>query len=191
MKKGISLFLVMLMSAGMLAGCFTTEPEQTGGGDAAAETALEVLQKVWDGFSGEEKFPVYGGDAENMVDGAPGQFSTSDTDGLMHNLLVPENRVADIDQAASMVHGMMVNNFTCGVFRLKDGVDAASFADAMRTAFKDNRWLCGTPEQLRVAVIGREYVLAAFGLGDVLDVFQSRLTQAYPNAQIKYAESIA
>lgn len=191
MKKIISLFLAVIMTVTMFAGCTVTEPEQTGGNDTAGETALEVLQKVWDRFSDEEKFPVYGGDAENMVDGAPGQFSTTDTDGLMHNLLVPENRLADVDQAASMIHGMMVNNFTCGVFRLKDGTDAASFADAMRTAFKENRWLCGTPEQLRVAVVGREYVIAAFGLGDVLDVFQSRLTQAYPNAQIKYAESIA
>lgn len=190
MKKSISLLVAIFMMLTVFTGCRAAEPEQTGGNDSAGETALEVLQKVWDRFSEEEKFPVYGGDAENMVDGAPGQFSTGDTDGLMHNLLVPQSRVAEIDQAASMIHGMMVNNFTCGVFRLKSGVDAASFADAMRTAFKDNRWLCGTPEQLLLAVIEGEYVVAAFGLGDVLDVFQSRLTLVYPSAQIKYAESI-
>lgn len=89
-----------------------------------------------------------------------------------------------------MIHGMMVNNFTGGVFKLKDGVDTNTFADAMRSAFQSNQWLCGQPESLLVAVIGDRYVLAAFGLSDVLTAVQSNLTAAYPNTQIKYQEAI-
>lgn len=189
MKKFLSMLLALVLVTTIVAGCRNTTPEQTDGG-ATAETALEVLQNIWNRLSDTEKFPVYGGDANNMVDGAPGEFSISDTDGLMYNLLVPENQVGNIHQAASLVHGMMSNNFTCGVFRLKDGADAFGFADAMGNSFKNNQWLCGTPEQLLVAVIGGDYVLAAYGLGDALDRIQTKLTEAYPNAQIKYAEAI-
>ena len=90
MKKIISLFLAVIMTVTMFAGCTVTEPEQTGGNDTAGETALEVLQKVWDRFSDEEKFPVYGGDAENMVDGAPGQFSTTDGQQFYLRCIPPE-----------------------------------------------------------------------------------------------------
>lgn len=189
MKKIFSMLLALILVATTAAGCRNTNPEQTDGG-AVAESALEVLQNIWNRLDDTEKFPVYGGDADNMVDGAPGAFSVSDTDGLMYNLMVPQSQVEHIDQAASMIHGMMSNNFTCGVFRLKDGEDAFVFADAMRGSFKNNQWLCGTPEELLVAVIGGEYVLAAFGLEDALDRFQTKLTAAYPNAEIRHTESI-
>lgn len=189
MKKIVSMLLVLATVAVMAAGCASTKTDDNG--TPIAESALEILQTVWGKFSDEEKFPVYGGDSANMVDGAPGEFSIGDTDGLNHNLLVPETQLANIDQAASMIHGMMVNNFTCGVFRLKDGADAAAFADAMRDSFKNNRWLCGQPEQLLVAMLGDRYVLAAFGLGEVLTVFQSKLNTAYPDAQTKHTGSIA
>lgn len=192
MKKILSLLLAITMVTAMAAGCANTGSDETNGnGTTVAESALEILQTVWGKFSEDEKFPVYGGDSANMVDGAPGDFSVSDTDGLSNNLMVPEAQLANIDQAASMIHGMMVNNFTCGVFRLKDDADADAFADAMQDAFKNNRWLCGQPEQLLVAVLGDGYVLAAFGLGEVLSTFQSKLSAAYPDTQIKHTGSIA
>lgn len=189
MKKILSMLLALVLITTTAAGCRNTTPEQTDGG-TTAETALEVLQKIWDRLDDTEKFPVYGGDANNMVDGAPGDFNVADTDGLMHNLLVPQSQLGSIHQAASLVHGMMSNNFTCGVFRLKDGADAFGFADAMGDSFKNNQWLCGTPEKLLVAVIGGDYVLAAYGLGDALDRIQTKLTEAYPNAEIRRTESI-
>lgn len=189
MRKILAMLLTLVLVTTTVAGCRNTTPQQTDG-ETNAETALEVLQNIWNRLSDTEKFPVYGGDANNMVDGAPGAFSVSDTDGLMHNLLVPQTQLENIDQAASLVHGMMSNNFTCGVFRLKDGADAFGFADAMGNSFKNNQWLCGTPERLLVAVIGGEYVLAAYGVEDALTRIQTKLTEAYPNAEIKHAEAI-
>lgn len=189
MKKILSLLLAITMVTAMAAGCANTKTD--GNDTPVAESALEILQTVWGKFSDDEKFPVYGGDSANMVDGAPGDFSITDTDGLRYNLMVPEAQLANIDQAASMIHGMMVNNFTCGVFRLKEGTDAAVFADAMKDAFKNNQWLCGQPEQLLVAVLGAGYVLAAFGLEEALTAFRDKLSTAYPDTQIKHTGSIA
>ena len=197
MKKIISLLLAAVLTGTMFAGCTRNKTDNNdnnsnnGNNTATAKSALEVLQTVWDKFNENEKFPVYGGSGDDMVDGNPGQCSIRDTDGLCNNLLVPEEQLASIDQAASIVNGMMVNNFTCGAYRLKDGADETAFARGLRDAFKNNQWLCGTPEQLLVAVIDGRYVLAAFGLNDVLALLQTKLQDAYPNAQVKYFESIA
>ena len=190
MKKFLSFLLVSAIVMTLCAGCRISQPEQTDGANDVAGNPLEILQTVWDKFSEDEKFPVYGGDAANMTDGKPGEFDVSDTDGLQYNLIVPEAQLTNIEQAASMIHGMMVNNFTCGAFRLKDGVDEDDFAEDMRDAFKDNQWLCGTPEALLVAVIGDRHVLSAFGLEDVLATLRDKLTAAYPNARIEYQEAI-
>ena len=190
MKKFLSFLLVIITVMGLLSGCRMSGSEQTDGTENGAKSALEILQKTWDQFSDDEKFPVYGGDAANMVDGAPGEFAVSDTEGLQYNLIVPESQLASIEQAASLAHGMMVNNFTCGVYKLKDGANTETFADAVRSAYQDNQWLCGQPESLLIAEVDDRYVLAAFGLTDVLTILRDKLVAAYPNTQVKYKEAI-
>lgn len=185
LKNKIVWFLTLSL---LLTGCGGKKTQQTDNGPASAH---EVLQTVWNSFSDEEKFPVYGGDSANMVDGAPGNFDIADTEGLRYNLLVPEAHLSSVAQAASMIHGMMVNNFTCGVFRLTEGTSAKAFADAMAQSYKNNQWLCGTPEQMLIATIGDSCVVSAFGLTDVLSVFQGKLSAAYPNVQVLHTQTIA
>ncbi len=216
MKKLISLLLVLVMVAAMAAGCgqkdantdttattaatteATTAPTETTESfeditvatQPAAEpgTALAVLQDVWALFGENEKFFAFGGDGLNMVDGAPGAYT--DMEALTVQLLVPESQQANVTEIASLFHGMMVNNFTCGAFKLAEGVDAAAFADTMYNAAKNNQWMCGMPEKVMVAVVD-DIVVLVFGLSDVLDTFEANLTEAYPNAEVKYAEAIA
>jgi hypothetical protein len=85
---------------------------------------------------------------------------------------------------------MMSNNFSSGVFRMAKDASASAFAETMHEAVKNARWMCGMPEKAVVAVVGGEYVVMAFGLKDVIDPFQTKLTEAYPDAQIKYAVDI-
>ena len=184
-KRKIALFLMLSL---LFTGCGGKKNQQE---EPVPESAQDVLQTVWNAFSDEEKFPVYGGDSANMVDGAPGSFDIADTEGLRYNLLVPETHLPSIAQAASLTHGMMANNFTCGVFRLTDGTSANAFADAMAQSYKNNQWLCGTPERMLIATIGERYVFASFGLADVLTVFEGKLTASYPNTQLLHTENIA
>lgn len=216
MKKLISLLLVLVMVAAMAAGCgqkdgntdttattaatteATTAPTETTESveditvatQPAAEpgTALAVLQDVWALFGENEKFFAFGGDGLNMVDGAPGAYT--DMEALTVQLLVPESQQANVTEIASLFHGMMANNFTCGAFKLAEGVDAAAFADTMYNAAKNNQWMCGMPEKVMVAVVD-DIVVLVFGLSDVLDTFEANLVEAYPNAEVKYAEAIA
>jgi len=184
MKKLITLCLALIMVLSM-AACGNkntetpTEPENTP--VEAPASALEILETVWALYGDDEKFPVMGGDANNMVDGAPGAFGLEDADMATYQLLVPAEQLANIDEAASLFHGMMLNNFTCGVFHVTG--NAQDFAKAMVDAVKNNQWMCGMPETMQVSVIGGEYVLMAFGINDAMTPFTAKLAEAYPAAE--------
>jgi len=185
MKKLIAMLLVVMLVLGLAAcgNAGTTESKEP-----APASALEILENVWAKYAEDEKFFVMGGDMNNMVDGAPGKFDVADTDGMTYTLLVPADQVANVDDAASMVHGMLANNFTCGVFHV---ADAAAFAETMKAAVQGNQWMCGMPEQLLVQTIGGEYVLVAFGIGDAMTPFTTHLAEAYPNATTVCNEALA
>ena len=190
MKKIIAMLLAVLLVASMAACANGGANETTGAKTEVPASALEILEKVWGSYAEEEKFFVYGGNmGENVVENAPGAFDVTDTDGLTYTLLVPAEQTANIDGAASLVHGMLANNFTCGVFHVTG--DAKAFGEAMKTAVMGNQWMCGMPEKLLVSVIGGEYVLVAFGIGDAINPFQTKLAAAYPAAEQLYLEDLA
>ncbi len=157
----------------------TTEPA------AVAASALEILETVWAQFGEDEKFFVMGGDFDNMVDGAPGKVTNSDF--IAGNLLVPADQTANITDVASLLHAMNANTFTCAAYAV---ADANAFATAMQTAIQGNQWMCGFPEKLLIAEVGG-YVVVAFGHGDAVNPFQTKLTAAYPTTQILVDEPIA
>ena len=154
---------------------------------AASNGASTVLSNIWNKVPEDSKFFTMGGDMNNMVDGAPGVYSLED-EGLTSTLLIPADQIANVDEAASLVHGMMLNNFTAGAFHVTG--DAAAFADAMYTAISTNRWMCGMPEKLIVAIVDNEYVIACFGINDAINPFETALGEAYADANVKYNEAI-
>lgn len=184
MKKIIAMLLAVMLMASLVA-C---------GSKPAAKldaTPAEVLTNVWNKFAEEEKFPTFGGDPANMVDGAPGKYDLTDTDGLTYTLLVPAEQVANLADAASLVHGMLTNNFTCGMFQLVDGADSAAFVEAMKNSVSGNQWMCGMPETLIIATLGDSHVMVAFGLNDAITPLKTHLAEAYPEASIVVEEALA
>ena len=205
MKKLIALLLAMVLVMGLMACGNKTpdapvadepvndtpvqdEPSQDEPVVTGPATAVELLETVWALYGDDEKFPVFGGDGLNMVDGAPGAYT--DMEALQSQLLVAPEQQANVTEVASLFHGMMLNNFTCGAFKLAEGVDAAAFADMMKEAVTTNRWMCGFPEKYMIAVVG-EYVVMVFGLNDAVNPFEAKLTEAYPQTEVKYSGAIA
>ena len=187
MKKILSLVLAVMMIVSMAACSNTPANTTTAPKVEVPANALEILTKLWGTVT--EKFPVMGGDYETMVDGNPGTVNVKTPDFLTSTLLVPETELAKITDAASLVHGMMLNNLTCGVFRV-GSANAAAFADAMHTAVAGNRWMCGMPEKMVIAIVGGEYVLMMFGINDALKGLETGLASVYPDAVVKYNEAI-
>ena len=191
MKQFVSCLLAMVMLLS-LAAC--------GGASAPAETeapgpanALEVLETVWGKYADEEKFSIYGGNPkENFEDNvwdAPGNYDLAD-ENMTYNLLIPADQIANVDDVASMTHGMMANNFNSAVFHLKAGTDTQAFADSLYQAISGNMWICGMPERVIVATLG-DYVVMAYGVSDPMASFEKHLVEAYPNADLVHNEPIA
>ena len=188
MKKLIAIALVLVMACGMFAACGKAETKNDSKIEITAD-AVTVLTNIWAKIPEDQKFSVYGGDGNNMVDGAPGDYT--DMEALTAQLVVPEDQKDNITEIASLFHGMMVNNFTCGVFKMAESADAAAFAQTMNDAVKNNQWMCGFPEELLIATVdGGAYVLVAFGLSDVMGMMKTAITAAYPEAEINFTGNV-
>ena len=104
---------------------------------AAQDTgALSLLTSVWSTYSEDDKFPAAGGDAEHSVDDAPGSFDVSNADNLTYQLTFPSADVSLIDGAASLVHMMNLNTFTCGAFHVSDAGNVSTVAADIRSAVR-------------------------------------------------------
>ena len=199
MKKYIALILA-LVTVFTMAACGmrkkpATDPTGTTGKPVELpSTALALLESVWNSYGDNDKFPAMGGNYDedesknNNVDGAPGKYAL-DNDGMTTVLMVPGDKVESIAEAASLMHGMMANNFTCGAYKLKDNVDVKAFGEAMFKSITAQRFLCGAPEAILVVALDN-YVIATYGLKELLDVQQAKLTALYPQAQVLHNELI-
>lgn len=206
MKKLLALILAGLMIF-MLAAC-GQEPEKNDG-DAeetkneqnnetkeeekneapkleGVNAPVDLLSAIWETYDAEtEKFFAMGGDFENPVDNAPGAFNLENKDAVVSQLVCPDNASAMIDAAASLIHAMNANTFTGAAYHIKDGSDAAAFAEAMKTAIQGNRWMCGFPEKVLTAQITDEYVVVAFGNGEIIETFKGKLVTLYDFATVQ------
>lgn len=182
MKKIVSVMMALAMLLSLTA-C---------GGNAAPETseaipvenpasALELLEKVWAQYGEDEKFPVIGGSMAAPVDGAPGNYDLTD-ENITYSLLIPAEQLANVTEAASMIHMMNANTFTCAAYKTT-GISAADFGAAMKDAILNNQWLCGFPDSLLIRAIGDQYVVVAFGVNDAMTPFETHLSAAYPGAE--------
>lgn len=154
---------------------------------AATNGATDLINAIWNAVPEDKKFFAMGGDFNNIADNAAGVYGLEDQEAITATLLIPADQITNVDEAASLMHGMLANNFTCGAFHVTG--DKAAFAEAMHEAVANNQWICGMPEKLIVAEIG-EYVLVAFGINDAINPFEDALKTVYADATIKYSEAI-
>ena len=118
MKRIIAVLMAAMLMLSLVA-CgggtdTTTAPAST------IASPLEILNTVWATYADEEKFPAAGGDMteENMNMEGPGVYGLADTEALDATLGFPAASVAKIDSAASLMHMMNANTFTCGAYHL-------------------------------------------------------------------------
>ena len=192
MKKIFAYVIALVMALTMLAGCGgNAQPEATTSAQELPASALEILETVWANYADEEKFPVIGGNIEANIMDAPGNYDMAYAENMTWNLLVPAEQLSNVTEAASMIHMMNANTFTCGVFKLTDGVSAADFGAVMKDAVLNNQWMCGFPETLLIRNFGDTYVLVAFGVNDAMTPFEKHLSAAYPGMETIANEPIA
>lgn len=165
-----------------------TAPAETAPAQTAVPTPLEILTTVWEALPEDSRFPATGGDmGEELVEG-PGALTLDNTEPLIYTLLVPEEKASNVKEAASLLHMMNANTFTCGVFRVED-ISAADFGLAMKERILSNQWMCGFPDRLIIATFGDDTVLSMFGKEGTITPFLEQLTKAFGDHMTLVADS--
>lgn len=169
----------------------TENTETDSAGDSNGESdANALLTTVWGSYTEDEKFSVAGGDYNHPVEDAPGAFDITDTASLSSMLVLPETAAADIDDAASLIHMMNANTFTCGAFHVTNSEKVSTVADALRDAISSRHWMCGFPDKFVIITYG-QYVVSVFGNEELVNTFRDKFTAAYADAAIAYEEAIS
>lgn len=189
MKKWISILLILTLT--LLSGCGGKQPAETTVPDAAAgpSSALEILETVWGSYTEDEQFPATGGRLGETITEGPGAYDALD-ETLTYSLLIPADQLGNVTEAASLMHMMNSNTFTCGAYRLGSGVTAESFGAAMKEAVLNNQWMCGFPDKLLIESVGDHFVVVAFGHEELMTTFQTHLRESYPDSQTLAEEPI-
>ena len=196
MKKGVSILLVAILALS-LAACGASNGgdnnvDQPNNGTASVNSALELLTTVWNSYGEEDKFPAAGGDMseENMSMDGPGKYALDDASMLDNVLGFPAASVSKIDDAASLVHMMNANTFTCGAFHVANAADVDAVAAEVKDNIMNRQWICGFPDKLVIVNVDG-YIVAFFGATDLVDGFNAKLAAAYTSAKTVCDEPIA
>jgi len=188
MKKLIALCLCAVMLLSLCACGKEKEPEVQ---EVSIESAVELLNTVWQSYDESEKFPCAGGDLEHANMEGPGEYAVGSAEALDSSFGIPAAEAANVTEAASLMHMMNLNTFTAGAFRLAEGTDAAAFAEALKENVLQRQWICGFPDTLVIIGVGG-YVVSAFGEAGIMETFKTRTMAAYEGAaQLLVEQSLA
>ena len=102
----------------------------------------------------------------------------------------PSALVDKIDDAASLIHMMNANTFTCGTYHVKSSDDINNLAKAIKDNILQKQWMCGFPDKLIIVSVG-DYIVSFYGNNEVLGTFQAQLTSTYPSSKVILEEPIA
>lgn len=194
MKKMIAIALAAVMALSFTAcakqngGNATTTPSNASKGQI--KSTLEILEKVWSKYTTDEKFSATGGSEKHMKENMPGKFDVSDAEALDFELGFPRAQASEIDDAASLMHMLNQNNFSCGVYHVKSSGSAETLAGKIKENILSRQWLCGFPEKLVILTIG-DYIVSVFGAGELTDPFVAKLSAEYSSAKQLFDVPIA
>ena len=76
------------------------------------------------------------------------------------------------------MHMLNQNNFSCGVYHVKDSGNAEALAGKIKENILARQWLCGFPERLVILTVG-DYIVSVFGAGELTDTFTAKLSAEY------------
>ena len=189
MKKIMAIVCAVVMAL-TCAACGGTGNNGPSAETEKAEIASceDLLNQVWNTFAEDEKFAAMGGDMNNTVDGAAGNFDLADTENLIYMLHIPEENIAQIDEAASLIHMMNANTFTGAAFHLENSDDVDVFVESLKENIMGTQWMCGFPDTLNIFVVNGEYVVSAFGNADIMENFKTKLNEVFGDSAIIVVE---
>lgn len=172
--------------------------EVTAGTDVVVtdNEALNILNTVWATYSMDDAnyFPAAGGDmlteATTNWEGPAAFGTTGEAAEAFENMLhFPNASVSKLTAAASMMHAMNANTFTCGAFQVADAADIEALTAEIKTTIDGTQWMCGFPEKVLIVTVDNT-IIACVGNTQLVDDFSAKLSTAYTNAAVVIDEAI-
>lgn len=183
MKKNGKKFVAVIVTAVLALGLTACGGEKNNNaGTVEIADAAEILTTVWNTYEEDELFPVFGGDSEHANMEAPATFDITNAEELAFSLTFPEDSVSKLDDAASMIHMMNANTFTAGAYHVANVVDLSNIVDGITETVTQKHWMCGFPEKLIVIQVSDDYLVSAYGNGEMIETFKTKLLSAYDGA---------
>lgn len=158
--------------------------------DESAKAALDILNKVWSSYTEDEKFPAAGGDYDTNVDDAAGNVNIANADTVSYLLTFPAADVAKLDGAASIMHMMNSNTFTCGAFHAANADDVSAIVEDIHSEISGKHWMCGFPDKMFIATNG-SLIVSVYGDEDLVNTFRDKLAAADAGFTSVYDEAIS
>lgn len=196
MKKILTLTIAAVLVFSLVS-CAKKDKEDVTTGTSAADvqkngpkSALEILETVWKKYSADDKFAAMGGSEKNMKEYAPGKFDLGDAEALDFELGFPKAEVGKLDDAASLLHMLNQNTFTCGVYHVKNSADIEALAVKIKDNILARNWMCGFPEKLVIMTVG-DYIVSVFGAAELISTFTAKLTDSYGSVRQLFDVPIA
>lgn len=185
MKRIIAVVMAALLMLS-LAACGDKTPE------IEALNPLEVLNTVWDSYATADEFPAAGGDMQTEATTnweGPAAYGLTDAETLEAMLHFPAASVAKITEAASLMHAMNANTFTCGAYKVANTDDMDALVTEIKSTIDSTQWMCGFPEKVLIAKTG-DVIIACVGNADIVNTFNTYLTGAYATTTVVVDEAI-
>ena len=184
MKKFLALLLMAVMTLGLMA-CGKTEPEVPNTPvpevEQVAETPEEILASIMIEYEEDEKFPLAGGDYSHIVEETPGKIDVTNGEDLDALFGFPADKVAKIDDGASVMHMMNQNTFTAACYHVTESSEEsiAALAEDIKANIENRQWLCGFPDELVIYKAAKDNLVVAFGAEDIINTFEVHLVDVY------------
>lgn len=187
--------IIAVIMAAMLMFAFAACGNENKGTEAENIVPVELLNTVWATYStADEVFPAAGGDMlteETTNWEGPAAFGvTGDAaEALEYMLHFPTASASKLTAAASLMHSMNANTFTCGAFQVANTEDMDALVTEIKTTIDGTQWMCGFPEKVLIAKVG-DNIVACVGNGQLVDTFGAKLTAAFESTTVVIDEAI-
>lgn len=189
------ILLLWLLILGLLTGCAGTTAQQSlpvprsmaaapSFGGTAATKSNEILENIWENYRAEERFLVFGGDAQNLVADGPGDLDAGDRAMLQQRFFLTEALCGGITEGAALEHRLNRNVFCAGVFRITESIDPIQMALQWKTILDQTQWQGARPQRYLITQPEPGFLLLVYGQTSILETFLIRMNQAYPKGQI-------
>ena len=143
----------------------------------ADDASDEVWEAYWMAYSAATQGPG------NVV------VEYTEENTYLASISFPVDKIDLIDCAASVFHGMMLNNFTGAVYHVADSANVATVAEALKASIASTQWVCGQPEVYTIITVG-DFVIAIYGLDMIATDLTNVIEGLYDNAIVVCKEAV-